>query len=230
MPHLMRNDLTITGYDIKPVLEFIGFDPLTPVHHWGNQRVLFDFTRIIPEPTEEPPEGRRKWRYSRWGTAELHYGYLPGDIFELSSTRVSFAFYTEWASAFTTVEFIATQFPDFRFWYRDWELTNHQMAETLWVGGQQVVYTPTYDMKLLEEHDAPAMDPVTPYVMAKAQSLLDQLRDGYQGLVSPDPEALEVVARTIAISGCSVELGFDPDATDLPCLRVEAGDPLMSDW
>jgi hypothetical protein len=230
MPNLTRNDLTITGDNISSVLEFIGFDPFTPVPHWGNQKVLIDLTRIIPEPTEEPPEGRRQWRYSRWGTAELYNGYLPGDIYELSSTKASFAFYTKWSSAYKAVDFIATQFPGCRFCYRIWDQTNHQMAEILWAGGHQVVYTSTYDMKLLDGQDAAAMDPVTPHIRAKATLLLDQLCDEYKDLVSPDPEAIDVVARTIAMGGCSVELEFDPDPNGVHCLKVEAGDLLMSDW
>jgi hypothetical protein len=226
MPNLSRNDLTITGDNAIQVLDFIDFDPLTPVSFWPDWSppTLIDFNRIVPEPRNEPDEGRREWRYNNWGTPSLYDGYRNGDILELTSNKVSFQFYTVWAPAYQAIKALAKRFPEFRFHYRGWDQTNHHIGTVIWEKGQPTVVVPMYYMKLRKDCDVPAFDPVTPDILSTAKHLVEQVYNKSDIIVPVDTEAIEVVSEALAVSGSSAKLFLNVVPKGAACLIVAVVD------
>jgi len=216
MTNIMRNDLAIEGDDVKPVLDFIGFESkVQPL----NIPVLINFDNIVPRPRERPNEGWDKWISENWGTTPYD-GYLQGDIFELTDTKAFFKFHTRCTTAFPAIEKLAKRFPDFKFHLANWELTNHWWGEAAWEKGQRTLYVPLSAMKLKCDADVPACDPVSDEMRAAATQLVGAAMNAYNGRTPQKETAESIVAKVIAISGQSVNLEFEPNADGSCCLCV----------
>jgi hypothetical protein len=227
MANLTRNDLRIEGENINKVLDAIGFNPGGVPIVWGaaiqpdNIAVLINFNRIVPRPKEPPVEGWDDWITRNWGTVPYD-GYSEGDIFELTDEKVSFKFYTKSTPAFPLIETLAKRFPESKFNLRSWELTNHRFGEVTWRNGLCTLFVPMFAMKLRDDADEPANDPLTDEMKATAAQLVRTAADTCTGLTPDKDVAEKVVAWVIAARGSSVTVNFEPNCDGSCCLCIEA--------
>jgi hypothetical protein len=216
MPNITRNHLIITGPTVSEILEYIGFITTIVDGH----PVLIDLNRICAEPPELPADERRDWRYKHWGTASLYDGYLTGDIVELKADNVDFTFYTCWSPAYKAIKALAERFLDYRFHYCSVDETNHCIGEVIWKKGREVVFAPMFPMKTMASMDVPAYEPVTDELRHAAAAMIQSLQNNCPPSFTIDAEAVEMVARAMALSRDPVSVEFAEDDDGETCLQI----------